>query len=209
MRTLHNISVPLSVDARPWPDDTPFSCQWTARITDGASVNLSAVTFSPHVGTHADAPWHVTDDGLRSESLPLVPFVGRAWLSDVTLLNGPVTTQQLQLPDDEKIERLLLRTDRSVAQGGFPETWPSVDEACVNELLTRGLQLLAVDCPSVDDRHSKALPVHHAVFASQAFVLENLDLRGLLPGWYDLVAAPLHIVGVDAAPVRAFIVLHG
>jgi len=34
-------------------------------------------------------------------------------------------------------------------------------------------------------------------------VLENLDLRAVPPGRYELVAPPLKVHGLDAAPVRA------
>ena len=36
-----------------------------------------------------------------------------------------------------------------------------------------------------------------------AFILENLDLRDVSAGQYDLVALPLKLEGMDAAPVRA------
>ena len=55
----------ISVLVRPgtpeWPGDVPFSCGWSSRLADGASVNLSHIAGSPHVGTHADAPLHVRD----------------------------------------------------------------------------------------------------------------------------------------------------
>jgi arylformamidase len=36
-------------------------------------------------------------------------------------------------------------------------------------------------------------------------VLENLNLRAVTPGLYELLAAPLSIEGADAAPVRALL----
>jgi arylformamidase len=147
--------------------------------------------------------------GGRSDIIPLAAFVGRAWLSDVCTMHGELSLADLQLPPEGPIERLLLRSDHTVALGRFPDAWPWLSATCVEQLIDRGLRLLAVDCPSVDDRHSKTLAVHHAVFGAGAFVLENLDLRQLAPAWYDLVAAPLRIEGMDAAPARAFIILHG
>jgi arylformamidase len=70
-------------------------------------------------------------------------------------------------------------------------------------LLGRGLVLLGVDTPSVDGRHSKTLDVHKALFGGGAFNLENLDLRAAPDGEYDLVAYPLLLQDLDAAPVRA------
>lgn len=104
---------------------------------------------------------------------------------------------------DSDIERMLLRTGRSIAGSAFPDDWPRLSENCARTLLGRGLKLLGVDCPSVDERESKSLPVHHMLFAGSASILENLDLRRISPGEYDLMAFPLKMMALDAAPVRA------
>jgi arylformamidase len=36
-------------------------------------------------------------------------------------------------------------------------------------------------------------------------VLENLDLRGIADGHYELIALPVRWDGLDAAPVRAIL----
>lgn len=55
----------------------------------------------------------------------------------------------------------------------------------------------------MDERESKSLEVHQALFGGGASVLENLDLRAVPEGRYELIALPLRLVGLDAAPVRA------
>ena len=100
-------------------------------------------------------------------------------------------------------ERLLLRTGRTIAGGQFPDEWPCLSERCARTLVGRGLRLLGVDAPSVDPRTSKTLAVHHMLFSSNAYILENLDLRRVAPGQYELIALPLKYMALDAAPVRA------
>ena len=56
--TLWDISPPVSPDTPAFPGDTAYSQRWTAQIGPGCPVNLSAITMSPHVGAHADAPLH-------------------------------------------------------------------------------------------------------------------------------------------------------
>ena len=58
---------------------------------------------------------------------------------------------------------------------------------------------------AVDARASTTLAVHHALFNGGAYNLENLDLRHVAPGAYELYAAPLSVAGIDAAPVRALL----
>lgn len=210
-RRLIDISIAIGVGLPVWPGDTPFSCGWTARREGGSSVNLASLHTSAHAGTHADAPVHVESAWDGSEMLPLDAFVGDAlvyalpyaMLGDgATLVDIPVLESLL---GDASCERLLLRTGCSVASGTFPSQWPTLTEPAAAWLLQRGVRLFGVDAPSVDERESTALPIHHRLFAGGAYVLENLALDDVTPGRYELLAQPLLVKGVDAAPVRALL----
>jgi arylformamidase len=200
---LLDISVLVQPGTPEWPGDVPFTCGWSARTAQGASVNLSHVAGSPHVGTHADAPLHVRDDWPASDQLPLDAFMGPAVVVDVSRApDGPLALDA----DDPRLagcERLLLRTDRTIAEGTFPGGWPVLSAATAVLLAAAGVKLVGVDAPSVDERESKTLEVHRALFGGGAYVLENLDLRGIGEGRYELVALPQRLGGLDAAPVRA------
>jgi len=202
--TLYDVSVVTRVGTPEWPGDTPFSCGWSARIADGSSVNLTTITSSPHVGTHADAPLHVRDNAPAVDALPLDAFIGAALVVDV---RGPARDLDSELVErvPPGTTRLLLRTGASIATGAFPDDWPALSSDTAALLVSRGLRLLGVDAPSVDRRDSKTLEVHHALFDGGACVLENLDLREVSEGSYELLAAPLRWAGVDAAPVRALL----
>jgi arylformamidase len=97
----------------------------------------------------------------------------------------------------------LLRTGRTIGDGHFPAAWPVLSAAVAQDLAARGVRLVGVDAPSVDARESTTLDVHRALFGGGAFVLENLDLREITPGRYELIAFPQRLAGLDAAPVRA------
>ena len=203
---LRDISIPLAGGTPEWPGDTAYTCGWTATISQGSSVNVSSYTTSPHVGTHADAPLHVRDGWSGSHELPLEAFFGRAFVVDVSSATGEIEIETIDSAlGDSAIERLLLKTGSSIASGTFPESWPTLSEACARELLGRGLRLIGVDAPSVDERHSKSLPVHKMIFSGNACILENLDLRRTPAGVYELIAFPIKIMSLDAAPVRAIL----
>jgi arylformamidase len=115
---------------------------------------------------------------------------------------GPLALQ----PEDVRLAgctRLLLRTGRTIANGHFPADWPVLSAAAARSLTQHGVRLVGVDAPSVDERESRTLNVHHALFDGGAYVLENLDLRDVTPGRYELIALPQRLAGLDAAPVRA------
>ncbi|HVF07199.1 MAG TPA: cyclase family protein [Actinomycetota bacterium] len=198
-----DISVLVQPGTPEWPGDVPFSCGWSARIEQGASVNLSHVAGSPHVGTHADAPLHVRDGWPSSDQLPLEPFIGPALVIDVTRAPAGTLAIDAEDPRLEGCERLLLRTDRTIADGAFPADWPVLSVATAILLAAARVRLVGIDAPSVDHRESKTLEVHRALFGGGAYVLENLDLRGVAEGWYELVALPQRLGGLDAAPARA------
>ena len=207
---LYDISVTVNRDTPEWPGDTAFTSDWSTTISSGDSVNVSAMTSSAHVGTHADAPLHVHDGWPGSHELPLDAFCGRAIVVDVSDSDGEISLDLLaeRVPGDlrERVgraPRVLLKTGNTIAVGRFPEKWPTLSEECARTLLGLGLRLLGVDCPSVDSRDSKNLPVHHMLFSGNACLLENLDLRRVPPGDYELLAFPLKLMGMDAAPVRA------
>ena len=203
--TIRDISIALGEATPEWPGDTPFSCRWSWEVARGDSVNVSEIRSSPHVGTHADAPLHVHDGWPASHEFPLEPFLGRATVisidPDLVTIEPP---QLVGLPDGP-IERLLLRSDRSIAGGIFPDSWPALSIASARILLGRGLRLLGVDSPSVDSRTSSALEIHKVLFGAGAYNLENLDLRGVADGDYELVALPVKLLSADASPVRAIL----
>jgi arylformamidase len=208
---MHDISVALRPGTPEWPGDVPFSCGWSMQMAAGANINLSHLAMSPHVGTHADAPLHVIRDAPDSGAFPLDVFRGPAYVLDLPeSLQGCAYPSEacIELEDLEPllppdVQRLLIRTDASTAEGEFPALWPSLTPACVRAMCARGLRLLGVDAPSVDPREAKVLEAHRALFEGGGFNLENLDLRGVAQGWYELVAYPLRLDGLDAAPVRA------
>jgi arylformamidase len=205
--SLIDISVALREGTPEWPGDTPFSCRWTWEVARGASVNVSVLNGSPHVGTHADAPVHVQDGWLGAGDLPVDAFIGEAVVVDVRD-HGRATLELSDLSlsgQDIAGGRLLLQTGCSIASGVFPARWPVLSDDCAHALVDGGLRLLGVDAPSVDERESRLLPVHRTLFAGGACILENLDLREVIPGRYILHAVPVKIDGADAAPVRAIL----
>ena len=70
----------------------------------------------------------------------------------------------------------------------------------------RQVRLFGVDLPSVDQVDSRTLPIHHALGAANITILENLDLRAVPAGCYDLIALPLRLAGADGSPVRAVLI---
>lgn len=204
-----DISIPLSVATPEWPGDQRFTCRWTARREQGSNVNLSSVSSSLHTGTHADAPLHVHSNWPASELLDVGAFMGEAtvlhWEAALHS-DGCITAAWLEREiGRHAVSRLLLRTDCTLAGGAFPKDWPALDSAAANWLVDHQVVLWGVDTPSVDRKQSEELEIHHLLLGHGICIIENLDLRNIDAGNYELLAPPLAIEGADAAPLRALL----
>lgn len=205
---LLDITRPLLDSLAPWPGDTAFSFRLRWRMADGAPVNVGAITMGVHNGTHADAPRHFLADGGTAEFLPLDALVGPAVVLDLSgrpTACAPIGMEDLGPALDAlaNAPRLLLKTNAAADPARFPADLPTLAPGVAALLGQRGVRLLGLDVPSVDRIDSKDLPNHHALAAANIVILENLDLRAVPAGVYELLALPLPVVGGDAAPVRA------
>ena len=63
--------------------------------------------------------------------------------------------------------------------------------------------LIGIDAPSLDPETSKTMEAHQALRRAGMRVLEGLVLDQVAAGDYELIALPLPLAGLDAAPVRA------
>lgn len=199
--TLIDISQPVSPSTGAWPGDTPFSYRWTWSMEEGSSCNVSAITASPHVGTHADAPLHFDPQGQSVGEVELDRYIGPCWVADGPE-EGLVEPKHLDGLDLETYPRLLLRTRRSV-DPAFPTSFVALSPEAAAALQARGARLIGLDTPSMDPFDSKDLPAHHVLSAARIAILENLVLEHVEPGPYELLALPLRWMGLDASPVRA------
>jgi len=198
---LIDISQPVTPSTGAWPGDTPFSFRWTWSMREGSSCNVSAVTASPHVGTHADAPLHFDPEGESVGEVELDRYVGPCWVADGPR-EGLVEPRHLEGLDLERWPRLLLRT-RPEADEAFPSSFVALGPEAAQTLRDSGVRLIGLDTPSMDPFDSQELPAHHILSDARIAILENLVLAHVEPGPYELLALPLRWMGLDASPVRA------
>jgi arylformamidase len=203
MPRLWDISPPVSAQSPVFPGDTPYAQHWSAEIAPGCPVNVSAVTLSPHVGAHADAPLHYDPQGASIGELPLEPYIGPCRVIHAIGRKPLVTWDDLAHALEHLPPRVLVRTyERMPADrwdGGLAAFHPDT----IERLADAGVRLVGIDTASIDPADSKELPSHQVIRRRGLRVLENLVLDDIDEGDYELIALPLKLVTADASPVRA------
>lgn len=203
MKTLWDISPPVHAGAPVFPGDTAYTQQWVASIGPGCPVNVSAITLSPHVGAHADAPLHYDPDGLPIGAVPLDTFIGPCRVIHVIGVGTLVMPDHLAHAMANLPPRVLVRTYARMPQAAFDDDLPAFAPETVEWLADRGVQLIGIDSASIDPASSKTLDSHQVIRRRGLRVLENLLLDDVPEGDYELIALPLKLTTADASPVRA------
>ena len=201
---LWDISPLISPDAPLFPGDEPFALRWTAQLSPGCPVNLSAITMSPHVGAHADAPLHYANDAPSIDQVDLQAYLGPCRVIHALGAAPLITVEHLRHAEAHLLPRVLVRCCARADTAWNPAFTAYAPEA-LEWLAARGVKLIGIDTPSVDPADSKTLDSHQQLRRLDLRVLENLVLDDVPEGDYELIALPLKLQGACASPVRAIL----
>ena len=203
MKRLWDISPPVHAGSPVFPGDTLYSQRWSARIAADCPVNVSAITLSPHVGAHADAPLHYDEAGAAIGAVDLAPFLGRCRVIHAIACGPLIRIEHLQHALADLPPRVLVRCYRAVPQRHFDTALPAYAPDTIEQLADRGVLLIGIDSASIDPADSKTLDSHQVIRRRNLRVLENLLLDDVPAGDYELIALPLKLMSACASPVRA------
>jgi arylformamidase len=176
----------------------------TSAIKSGGPYNVLELRWNTHLLTHLDAPYHFFDDGAAVDQIPPERFMGEAV---VIAVDGPAVREE-HIPEPAAGLSLLFKTRNS-------ELWDAraydcehvyVTAEAARRMVERRVNLAGIDYLSIERSGDAAFPVHRALLGAGIPILEGLDLAGVEPGRYTLIALPLKIAGGDGSPVRAVLI---
>ena len=193
----------LSEKTASWPGDTPFHYEVAWSKEESGSVNVGKIETSTHIGTHIDAPFHFTDDGKKVNELQLERYVSKAVVIDCSNKDQISAEDIMSYLNYEGVTTVLFKTLHWKDRTKFPDTIPTMNEELPLQLAKKGISLIGVDLPSVDQIDSKELTIHHLLSKHDIWILEGIVVDHVRPGFYELIALPLSIEGADGSPVRA------
>ena len=198
-----DISPPVHAGAPVFPGDTPYAQHWSAEIGPGCPVNVSALTLSPHVGAHADAPLHYDPAGAAIGALDLSPYLGPCRVIHAIGVRPLLLWEHLAHAVQGLPPRVLVRTYARMPVEAWDSQLAAFAPDTVERLADAGVQLIGIDTASIDPADSKTLDSHQVIRRRGLRVLENLVLDAVPEGDYELIALPLRLTTADASPVRA------
>ncbi|MBS7359952.1 MAG: cyclase family protein, partial [Oscillospiraceae bacterium] len=174
-----------------YPGDPEGYVDPIKKIKDGDNCNLNSIYTCLHTATHVDAPNHFIDGGAKVEGLPLDLFIGECLVVETP--PGPITGA---FADDNfpfnNCERLLIKGN------GFSYLM----ESSAYYIADSDIKLVGTDSQTIGI-HGTNQVIHKALLSRNIPIIEGLDLTDVEPGKYFLMAQPLKVSGVEAAPLRA------
>jgi arylformamidase len=186
------------------PEKRP-TIQQTRYIEDGG-IRESRISLDVHTGTHLDAPMHMLSDGKPIESIPLEALITNCRVLDFTDITGGIEVDDLNDKNIRVGEVLLLKT-RNSFEDYFNESFIYLASSAAEYLADIGIKGVCTDGLGIE-RSQPGHITHRILFEADVFILEGLRLKDIRPGYYQLIALPLKLKGVDAAPVRAVLIDH-
>jgi len=208
MIRVRDISLAIEPGLPTWPTSEGFRVRSSMRIAAGDSANVSVLEMDVHTGTHVESALHFLENGAPIDSIPVEQLVGPARVVDVD--GEAVTAAALDaLGIDADPPRLLIRTTNSdrwaKGWGQFDPVYVALTTDAAQWIVERGFRLVGLDHLSIQQYGSDG-ETHRVLLRGGVAILEGLNLAGVEAGVYTLVAAPIRLIGTEAAPTRALLI---
>jgi arylformamidase len=166
---------------------------------DHGKYLLTKVEMSTHSGTHIDAPSHYLKNDMSVDKIPFSRLIGRCRVTDLSDIRGEIGPGDLSLPPDG-VSKILIKTSFS-GFTTFSEDYPALSPEAARVLTRQGIECLGIDSPSIESFTGTG-DVHRELLGKGVVIIELLDLSAVREGYYEMIALPLRLTGLDGAPCR-------
>ena len=174
--------------------------------------NSELLFLSSHTGTHLDAPYHFQEKGEKIHEISLKRLVSSA----ILVKSRKKGDQLITKTDIQKFEK----KHGKIPSGSTVIFWtgwqkmiknisyfirnPGLSTAAAKYLVSKKINLVGTDSPSIDLGKDKRFPVHHIFSKNNVLIVENLtNLEKIRSSKFHFVVLPLKLKGATGSPVRA------
>ncbi len=174
--------------------------------------NSELLFLSSHTGTHLDAPYHFQEKGEKIHEISLKRLVSSAILVKSRKKGDqPITKTDIQkfekkhgkIPSGSTVifwtgwQKMIKNTSYFIRN-------PGLSTAAAKYLVSKKINLVGTDSPSIDLGKDKRFPVHHIFSKNNVLIVENLtNLEKIGSSKFHFVVLPLKLKGATGSPVRA------
>lgn len=181
------------LEAPVYPGTDRAKVEQICEINDSCDWNITKITSSVHISTHADALCHATNSDISIDQMPLECYVGPC--NVVTVGEGKI--------EDEALTSLIPNgCARLVVKGGGKAVFTQNSGSILKQ---KGITTLVTDNMTVGAFDEDGA-VHRGMLNNGLALVENVILDEVEDGEYFLFAPPVKIVGSDGGFVRAILV---
>ena len=192
MKEYIDLSIKLTKDIPVFPGEPVIRFKKHASIGKNG-YNEHQVTINAHFGTHIDFPYHMIEDGEKSDSFEISRFIGKGTVIDVNNL-------KVNDIDGDVILVYTGHLDSGVEH--MFEDIPYLDEKLVDLIIEKNPKMVLLDIPTPDKYPFK---IHKKLLNNHILIVENVvNMKQLMGKNFNVFVAPLNFVGFDGAPCRVF-----
>jgi arylformamidase len=164
-------------------------------------TNLS---FNLHTGTHVDAPLHMIENGATLENTPIEKLITKCKVIDLTYIEDKITGKDLLVKNIIKDDFIIFKTKNSFSED-FNLNFVFLEKTGAEYLKNIGIKGVGIDSLGIE-RSQDGHETHKILLGSNIPILEGLRLKDIEEGEYFLIAPPIKILNVEAAPARAILI---
>ena len=176
--------------------------------------NSKTLHLYSHAGTHMDAPFHFEVNNRTIDEFEVSRFICDSLVIPIDAhAKQKITLEDLGLYADliNKGDGVILKTGWSayVNENSYREELPGIHEGLANWFVDKGINMLAVETPSVADVMDleEVTKIHEILLGGDIIIVEGLtNLDSVSKRKVKLIALPLKIKGGDGAPARVIVI---
>lgn len=204
---IFDVSIGVSPYTPVWPGaQQPEFTVTRQPLPAGNETVATRLDMIAHSGTHIDAPLHFRKNGQSIDAIELGKLMGPCKVFEH---RGPghIGRTQLDAMGFTPVRRALFKTANSarVHKGELGADYISFLSEAIDVLIHAEVEVLGIDGFSIGPYGERSDTNHVTFCGAGGVIIEMLDLSRVAPGDYLLVALPIKLEGVEAAPSRVLL----
>ncbi len=204
---IYDVSMEIHPLMQVWKDrdERRPEFQVTRDYENGQGGRETRVSLDMHTGTHVDAPLHFIEDGLTIDHTSIERLVRNVKVLDLTSVKDRITREDLQHYDIESQDFVLFKTRNSYCDTTFDLNFVFLERTGAEYLVEQQIAGVGTDALGIE-RSQPQHETHISLLKRDIIIIEGLRLKDVPAGEYFMLAAPLRIVSVEAAPARVVLI---